>query len=147
MPVEQLLLTSFVYILQYIFTHCPFHETKHKHQRNKRNMQSACEVGEDNIVSSYRSNTLKPIILKHYNKKICKRNMFSHCIHKLSSCHPNVLSVGGQFVLKPMPSQFKLFVVICVILGPTEPSVVVSTNVLYIYYIPIRNERIMHFLS
>ena len=67
--------------------------------------------------------------------------MFSHCIHKLSSCHPNVLSVVDQFV------QFKLFVVICVILGPTEPAVVVSTNVLYIYYIPIRNERIMHFLS
>jgi hypothetical protein len=44
-----------------------------------------------------------------------------------------------------MPSQFKLFVVICVILGPTEP--VVSTNVLYIYYIPIRNERIMYLLS
>ena len=73
--------------------------------------------------------------------------MLSHCIHKLSSCHPNVLSVAGQFVLKTMPSQFKLFVVICVILGPTEPAVVVSTNVLYIYYIPIRNERIMHFLS
>ena len=73
--------------------------------------------------------------------------MFSHCIHKLSSCHPNVLSVVGQFVLKTMPSQFKLFVVICVILGPTEPAVVVSTNVLYIYYIPIRNEKIMHFLS
>jgi hypothetical protein len=45
-----------------------------------------------------------------------------------------------------MPSQFKLFVVICVILGPTEPAVVVSTNVLYIYYIPIKNERIMPFL-
>ena len=74
--------------------------------------------------------------------------MLSHCIYKLSSCHPNVLSVVGQFVLKTMPSQFKLFVVICVILlRPTEPAVVVSTNVLYIYYIPIRNERIMHFLS
>ena len=73
--------------------------------------------------------------------------MFSHCIHKLSSCHPKVLSVVSQFVLKTMPSQFKLFVVICVILGPTEPAVVVSTNVLYIYYIPIRYERIMHFLS
>ena len=70
--------------------------------------------------------------------------MFSYWIHKLSSCHPNVLSVVGQFVLKTMPSQFKLFVVI---LGPTEPAVVVSTNVLYIYYIPISNERIMHFLS
>ena len=70
--------------------------------------------------------------------------MFSHCIHRLSSCHPNVLSVGDQFILKSMPSQFKLFVVI---FGPTEPAVVVSTNVLYIYYIPIRNERIMYVLS
>ena len=32
--------------------------------------------------------------------------MFSNCIHKLSPCHPNVLSVVGQFVLKTMPSQF-----------------------------------------
>jgi hypothetical protein len=129
-----------------VFTHCPFRETKHKHQRNKRNMQSAWEVGEDKIVS-YWSNTLKPIIWKHYKKNKYKRKMFSHWIHKLSSCHPNVLSVVGQFVLKTMPSQFMLFVVICVILGPTEPAVVVSTNVLHIYYIPIRNERIMHFLS
>ena len=73
--------------------------------------------------------------------------MFSHCIHKLSSCHPNVLSIVGQFMLKTIPLQFKLLVVICVILGPTEPAVVVNTNVLYIYYIPISNERIMHFLS
>jgi hypothetical protein len=48
-----------------------------------------------------------------------------------------------QFVLKTMPLQFKLFVVICVILGPTEPAVVVSTNVLYIYYIPIRPPKLM----
>ena len=32
-------------------------------------MQSAWELGEDKILSSYRSNTLKPIILKHYKKK------------------------------------------------------------------------------
>ena len=73
--------------------------------------------------------------------------MLSHCIHKLSSCYPNVLSIVGQFMLKTIPLQFKLLVVICVILGPTELAVVVNTNVLYIYYIPIRNERIMHFLS
>ena len=34
----------------------------------KRNMQSAWEVGGDKIVSSYRSNTLNHIILKHYKK-------------------------------------------------------------------------------
>jgi hypothetical protein len=39
-------------------------------------MQSAWELGEDKIVS-YRSNTLKPIILKDYQKKkIYKRKMF-----------------------------------------------------------------------
>jgi hypothetical protein len=47
-------------------------------------------------------------------------------------------------MLKSMPSQFKLFVVI---FEPTGPAVVVSTNVLYIYYIPIKNERIMYVLS
>jgi hypothetical protein len=31
-------------------------------------MQSAWELGEDKIMSSYRSNTLKPTILKHYKK-------------------------------------------------------------------------------
>ena len=98
-------------------------------------------------VSSYRSNTLKPIISKHYKKTNIKGKCLVTAYNKLSSCHPNVLSIVGQFVLKTMPLQFKLFVVICVNLGPTEPAVVVSTNVLYIYYIPIRNERIMHFLS
>jgi hypothetical protein len=45
-----------------VFTHCPFHETKHKHQRNKRNIQSAWEVGEDKIVSSYRKWTSAKLI-------------------------------------------------------------------------------------
>jgi hypothetical protein len=31
-------------------------------------------------------------------------------------------------MLKTIPLQFKLLVVICVILGPTEPAVVVNTN-------------------
>ena len=39
-------------------------------------MQSAWELGEDKIVS-YRSNTLKPIILKDYQKKNkYKKKMF-----------------------------------------------------------------------
>jgi len=92
MFIEQLLLTSFVYILQYSFYSLSFSWNQAQTSKKQKKYAISLGVGEDKIVSSYRSNTLKPIILKYYKKKF-ERKMFSHCINKLSSCHPNVLSV------------------------------------------------------